>query len=46
MGFGVYAGTIELTDGPLRILPVKRFLQELSSGPIFPADVTTSENFV
>jgi len=36
-GFGVYAGTIELKDGPLRILPVKRFLQELSSGHVFPA---------
>jgi predicted AAA+ superfamily ATPase len=33
-GFGVYTGTVELKDGPLRVLPLKTFLRELSSGSV------------
>jgi predicted AAA+ superfamily ATPase len=33
-GFGVYTGTAELKDGPLRVLPLKTFLRELSSGTV------------
>jgi predicted AAA+ superfamily ATPase len=33
-GFGVYTGTAELKDGPLRVLPLKTFLRELSSGGV------------
>lgn len=33
-GFGVYAGTAELRDGALRILPVHAFLGELAAGRI------------
>jgi predicted AAA+ superfamily ATPase len=33
-GFGVYTGTVELKDGPLRVLPVKSFLRELSAGMV------------
>ena len=31
-GFGVYTGAEELKDGPLRILPLKRFFVELTEG--------------
>jgi hypothetical protein len=31
-GFGVYPGAEELKDGPLRILPLKRFFVELTEG--------------
>jgi predicted AAA+ superfamily ATPase len=30
-GFGVYMGAAELKDGPLRVLPLKKFLKELAS---------------
>ena len=33
-GFGVYTGTAELKDGPLRVLPLKAFLRELSKGNV------------
>lgn len=33
-GFGVYTGTVELKDGPLRVLPLKKFLKELASGDV------------
>jgi uncharacterized protein len=33
-GFGVYTGTVELKDGPLRVLPLKTFLRELSAGSV------------
>jgi hypothetical protein len=33
-GFGVYTGTVELKDGPLRVLPLKEFLTELSAGSV------------
>jgi uncharacterized protein len=33
-GFGVYTGTVELKDGPLRVLPVKTFLTELANGRV------------
>jgi predicted AAA+ superfamily ATPase len=33
-GFGVYAGTAELKDGPLRVLPLMRFLKELAAGRV------------
>jgi predicted AAA+ superfamily ATPase len=32
--FGVYTGTVELMDGPLRVLPWKRFFQELAEGKV------------
>jgi predicted AAA+ superfamily ATPase len=34
-GFGVYTGTTELKDGSVRVLPVRRFLDELSAGSVF-----------
>lgn len=33
-GIGVYTGTAELRDGPLHVLPLKRFLKELAAGTI------------
>jgi predicted AAA+ superfamily ATPase len=33
-GFGVYAGTVELKDGPLRVLPLRKFLTELAAGHV------------
>jgi uncharacterized protein len=33
-GFGVYTGTAELKDGPLRVLPVKTFLRALAHGDV------------
>ena len=33
-GFGVYTGTVELKDGPLRVLPLKKFLKELAAGNV------------
>jgi hypothetical protein len=33
-GFGVYSGTAELKDGPLRVLPLKKFLTELAAGHV------------
>jgi len=33
-GFGVYNGRVELKDGPLRVLPLKGFLSELSAGSV------------
>jgi predicted AAA+ superfamily ATPase len=33
-GYGVYAGAVELQDGPVRVLPLKRFFQELTAGNI------------
>lgn len=32
---GVYTGTAELKDGPLRVLPVQRFLKALEQGDLF-----------
>jgi len=34
-GYGVYTGDAELKDGPLHILPLKRFLKALSQGSVF-----------
>lgn len=34
-GFGVYAGAVELRDGPLRVLPLQQFFRTLSEGGIF-----------
>jgi uncharacterized protein len=34
-GFGVYNGTVELKDGPLRVLPLPRFLRLLAAGDLF-----------
>lgn len=34
-GFGVYAGQVELQDGPLRVLPLSRFLEASSGGALF-----------
>jgi predicted AAA+ superfamily ATPase len=33
-GFGVYAGTAELKDGPVRVLPLVTFLRRLASGDV------------
>ena len=33
-GFGVYTGAVELKDGPLRVLPIKAFLEELVAGRV------------
>lgn len=33
--FGVYTGTMELKDGPLRVLPMSRFLKVLAQGDLF-----------
>lgn len=34
-GFGVYTGATELKDGPLTVLPLKRFLGKLAAGDFF-----------
>lgn len=34
-GFGVYTGTVELKDGPLRVLPLRQFLRALARGDVF-----------
>jgi hypothetical protein len=31
---GVYTGAVELKDGPVRVWPIMRFLQELTEGSI------------
>ena len=33
-GYGVYTGTVELKDGPVRVMPVARFLSALASGTV------------
>jgi hypothetical protein len=33
-GHGVYTGPVELKDGPLRIWPLQRFLEELTVGRV------------
>ena len=33
-GFGVYTGTVELKDGPLRVLPLKQFFKALGAGNV------------
>lgn len=33
-GVGVYTGAVELKDGPVRVLPVGRFLEELAAGRV------------
>jgi predicted AAA+ superfamily ATPase len=33
-GIGVYTGSVELKDGPIRVLPVENFLRELSAGRV------------
>ncbi len=35
-GFGVYTGTLELKDGPLRVLPLRQFFKALAKGNLFP----------
>jgi len=34
-GFGVYTGATELNDGPLRVLPLGKFLQVVAEGNLF-----------
>jgi predicted AAA+ superfamily ATPase len=34
-GFGVYAGKVELKDGPLRVMPLQSFFQALAKGDVF-----------
>ena len=36
-GYGTYLGTPERKDGPLRIFPLKRFLNEMASGHVLLA---------
>jgi len=36
-GFGVYGGSVELRDGPIRVLPVIYFLRELTAGAVLVA---------
>jgi predicted AAA+ superfamily ATPase len=36
-GFGVYLGEAELKDGALRVLPLKKFLKQLTSGNVLAA---------
>ena len=33
-GFGVYTGTVELKDGPIRVLPLVAFLRRLAAGDV------------
>ncbi len=33
-GIGVYTGTVELKDGPVRVLPIRQFLDELAAGRV------------
>jgi hypothetical protein len=33
-GFGVYTGTAELKDGPLRVMPLTGFLRRLAAGDV------------
>ena len=33
-GYGVYTGTAELKDGPVRVMPLLRFLEHLASGEV------------
>lgn len=33
-GYGVYTGTAELKDGPVRVMPLHRFLKRVSSGEV------------
>ena len=33
-GHGVYTGSVELKDGPLRVWPLPRFLKELADGHV------------
>ena len=35
-GIGVYTGTVELKDGPMRVLPWRRFFKMLAEGDLFP----------
>jgi hypothetical protein len=30
----VYTGTVELKDGPLRVFPLTKFLEELAAGNV------------
>jgi predicted AAA+ superfamily ATPase len=34
-GFGVYTGSAELKDGPLRVLPLRRFFEVMAKGDLF-----------
>ena len=33
-GYGVYTGTAELKDGPLRVMPITAFLRRLAAGDV------------
>jgi uncharacterized protein len=35
-GYGVYTGSVELKDGPLRVLPLATFVRRLASGDVLP----------
>jgi predicted AAA+ superfamily ATPase len=37
-GYGVYIGDAELRDGPVRVLPLARFLAELASGSVLEGE--------
>jgi predicted AAA+ superfamily ATPase len=42
-GYGVYTGTAELKDGPVRVLPLSRFLGELSSGTMLVGEKSRTD---
>jgi predicted AAA+ superfamily ATPase len=42
-GYGVYTGTAELKDGPVRVLPLSRFLGELSSGTVLVGEKSRTD---
>jgi predicted AAA+ superfamily ATPase len=43
-GYGVYAGTVRLKDGPVRVLPLSLFLRELASGALLVGQGSRSRN--
>jgi predicted AAA+ superfamily ATPase len=43
-GYGVYTGKLQLKDGPVRILPLSRFLGELASGAVLAGQGSRSRD--
>ena len=43
-GYGVYTGTLELKDGPVRVFPLSRFLRKLASGALLVGQGSRSRN--
>ncbi len=42
-GFGIYTGSAELKDGPLRVLPLKKFFKELANGNVLNRPVQAQQ---